>query len=574
MNEPLLKVEDLKIGFGPRWIFEGLSFAIHQGQTLALSGPSGCGKSLTARAVCGLLPSAAHWGGKIFWRGTQLDADGGSGWDSIRGSGLNLMLQEPSTSLNPVQTAGQQIAEAWSLHHPRLKARARVEALKLLEEVRIPDPERIYRQHPHQLSGGMRQRVLLAASLACEPELLVADEPTTSLDPTVQKEILALLIEVRKRRRMAMLFISHDPHLISLLSDRQIFLGKGRLPESNGGTVAPPLSPVEILQKDPVLSARSLVVQYNTQSWGGGGISSNVSVQAVKGVDLDLRPGIAMGLAGESGCGKTSLARALVRQVPLEKGTLQLEGMDFLGAKGANLRQARRKGQLVFQDPASSLNPRQRVIDMLTEAAGPGGEDPVGMLAEVDLDPGILQRFGFQLSGGQRQRVALARALAAQPVFIIADEVTSALDPEARNTILSLLAEIMVKRNLAVLHISHDLQLLQRWCHQVQVMLGGVILEVYPGGKGAAARHPYTLNLLASQPSALRGHEAGLQQEKKPASKNHACGGGGCPWVHSCKDAISTCYKVLPPLQQVADGHLSRCPVVEAPVTSTFIDTL
>jgi len=210
---------------------------------------------------------------------------------------------------------------------------------------------------------------------------------------------------------------------------------------------------------------------------------------------------------------------------------------------------------------------------MLREAAGPKGAGVEDLLREVDLSPEVLSRFGHQLSGGQRQRVALARALAPEPVFLIADEVTSALDPQARLTIMSLISKIMKHRNLAVLQISHDLDLLQRWCHQVQVMLGGVILEVYPGGQGCEVRHPYSRNLHASMPAALRAQEQSLQAGEKTASEPVSTKGPGCPWVHACKDAISTCNKVLPPLVQVADGHLSRCPVVEGSLFSTFIDT-
>lgn len=579
MTEPLLRVENLKIGFTDDWILQGVDLDIHSAEAVALSGPSGCGKSLMAKALCGLLPASAQMEGRIFWKGRQLSGADGLGWGGFRGNSLNLMLQEPATCLNPVLKVGTTIGEAWTLHHPGQQARVHEETIKLLQEVRIVDPERVCRQHPHQLSGGMKQRVLLAAALACEPALLIADEPTTALDPTVQKEILALLMDVRRKRQMAMLFISHDPHLVALLSDRNFIMKDGQLfPGPPEGEIRPresvtSFSPAKLNSLKPILVAGHLKVEFEPQGWGRLHKRQKTVVRAVAGVDLELRPGVAVGLAGESGCGKTTLAKAIVRQAPVSSGTLTLGEFDVLGAQGEALRQYRRSGQLVFQDHGASLNPRQRVGDLLREAAGLKNVPVQELLAEVGLPSHLSGRFAHQLSGGQRQRVALARALAPQPVFLIADEVTSALDPEACETIMSLLSEIMKQRELAVLQISHDLDLLQRWCHQVQVMLGGVILEVYPGRGEASARHPYTLNLLASMPAALRGQEASLQAEEK-----HTAGAadqltGGCPWAHSCKVAISTCYKVLPPLALVAEGHLCRCPVVEASLSSTFIDT-
>jgi peptide/nickel transport system ATP-binding protein len=583
MAEHLLKVENLKIGFpvesGPMLpIIKGMDLEIFPGEAVALTGASGCGKSLTAKALCGLLPPAAHSSGKIFWQGTELTGAADSRWADLRGGGMTMIMQEPATGLNPVLQVGKQIAESWALHHPGRKNLAKDESLKLLEEVRIPDPEGVWKQYPHQLSGGMKQRVLLAAALACEPSLLIADEPTTALDPTVQRSILALLMEIRRHRAMAVLFISHDPHLVALITERSWKMEDGRLvngvfgrghldPMDENPDPENPLDP-----ETPFLEARNLVVKYHPQVWGRFHRGNRI-VRAVNGVDLVLRPGRAVGLAGESGCGKTTLAQALAGHVRMDSGTLSWGGFEFPGTSGKEFRVRRRMVQLVFQDPVASLNPRQRVRDMLHEAAGSFPHSVSELLAEVDLESDVAQRFSHQLSGGQRQRVALARALAAEPQVLIADEVTGALDPVVTGRILSLIKSIMKQRNLAVLMISHDLDLLRGWCDQVQVMLDGRIMEIFPGTCRDKFLHPYTQDLQASMPAALRADKECLQGEKNFAPTVGVSSGEGCPWAASCRVAISSCHNVLPPLVSVGEGRHSRCPVVGSAGSSTFIDT-
>ncbi len=585
MTEPLLRVEKLRLGFRDDQgrlvpILQNVDLKIEPGEAVALTGPSGCGKSLLARAICGLLPPSARMMGSIFWRGQELTRNNGRNWRPLRGGAMTLVLQEPATSLNPVMRVGRQIAESWALHHPGRQAQAVAQSLKLLEEVRLPMPLETSRKYPHQLSGGMRQRVLLASALACEPGLLIADEPTAALDPTVQRDILTLLQDIRRHRGMALLFISHDPNLVELLTERSYLMDNGQL---QAGVFASDLPPhvlkaevvtTELQQLKPILQARRLVVEHLNNRWTGFGGSGAAGFRAVDDVDLDLSPGRSLGLAGESGCGKTSLARALVGQIPLNSGTLVMAGVDLRKSRGEALRKARTAAQLVFQDPIASLNPRQRVGDMLGEALRKRHVGIEGLLEEVGLGPEVISRFAHQLSGGQNQRVALARALTVDPKILIADEVTSALDPVATRRIMSLLAEIVDQRNLAVLHISHDLDLLSRWCHRIMVMSKGVIVEVYPGLGQGNARHPYTLQLLAASPNALRADQLRLQGGKKSVSRKMQSTGRGCPWAPFCDEVISSCYKVLPPLAAVGDGHLSRCPVVESDRSSTFIDTL
>ena len=584
MAEPLLLVKNLHLSFRQNQaeampILQGIDFSMDPGEAVALTGSSGCGKSILARALCGLLPSNTQTQGSIFWRGEELAVNRQNRWKPLRGGAMTLILQEPATSLNPVRRVGSQIAEAWALHHPAGELTAKSESLKLLEEVRLPSPLEISQKYPHQLSGGMRQRVLLAAALACEPDLLVADEPTAALDPTVQLEILALIKEIRRNREMALLFISHDPFLVSLMTDRSYLMNKGKLKEGIFASDLPSEDPTVTLRGadtqllKPVLKGRNLVVEYQSNRWYSQGNRAAQGFRAVDNVDLDLFPGQALGLAGESGCGKTSLARALVCQIPLKAGTLESGQKDLTALRGEDLRAARRAGQLVYQDPVASLNPRQRMGEMLDEALMDPNESIEKLLAEVGLETNILQRYPHQLSGGQNQRIALARALSVDPKVIIADEVTSALDPLATRRIMSLLAKVMEERNLAVLHISHDLDLLDQWCHQIMVMSRGVILEVYPGLGRSKARHPYTRELLSARPNALRADQWQRHGGNKSSNSAKHLSGQGCPWAPFCNEVISSCYKVLPPLGAIGDGHLSRCPVVEQEGSSTFIDT-
>lgn len=578
MAEKLFQIESLQVRFSgqAKPVLDGVDLSLDCGQALALIGPSGCGKSLTARALLGLLPPAASWTGKIVWEGQQLGCPSDSRWRRIRGKGAAMVLQEPSTSLNPVLTVGEQVAESIRIHRSLSRERAWAEAVQLLDEVQLPEPDRRARWYPHQLSGGMRQRVLLAAALACDPRLLIADEPTTALDLTVQRDILLLLDHLRRNRGMGLLFITHDLAVASALCQERALLDQGVITDvgpfghlTGAGPTRIPNLPQEINRGEaPVLLARGLQADYQ-----GGQAARPVLGRGTEGIDLDLYPAEALGLAGESGSGKTTLGRVLTRQISCSAGRLDISGHNFLAAEGTELKQLRRQVQMIFQDPGASLNPRQRIGKALIEASGASSLDPENLLNEVGLETEVASRYPHQLSGGQRQRAALARGLAAQPRILIADELTSALDAGNRQLLLELLASLQRSRHLAILMISHDLDVLHSICSRVVVMFGGLVLEVYPTGEVGAGVHPYTRNLVSASPAKLIKGPAGLSASDGSSKFNADVPSEGCPWFGRCDRAKPHCSVQLPPLVEVAPGHLLRCPETVSPGTLQFIDT-
>ncbi|MFT5316563.1 MAG: peptide/nickel transport system ATP-binding protein, partial [Candidatus Krumholzibacteriia bacterium] len=522
-------------------LLSGVNLDLVAGQALGLMGPSGCGKSLTARALLGLLPSDLSWSGEISWAGQSLRDPDGARWASIRGSGMGLVLQEPASSLNPVVSVGEQIAETIRVHQGLSRQASRFKAVEMLRETQVSNPEIVAQQFAHQLSGGMRQRVLLAAAISCQPRLLIADEPTTSLDVSIQKDILGLIKRLGRDRGMALLFITHDADVAALMAENVAVMSEGKIDnlfpanELKRDTIVTSCSPA-VGSEAPVLSAQNLKVQFDPKR-----------SPVVNGVDIDLWPGQAVGLLGESGCGKTSLAKAMSGHIPFCEGTLALGGKDVhLGSGSVQ----RRRVQMLFQDPGSSLNPRQKVGQALDEAARDGGQTSLALLSEVGLPTALASRYPHQLSGGQRQRVALARCLAVKPEILIADEPTSALDGPSRNMVLELLAKIMAERGLAVMLISHDAEVVQAFCHRVMVMKSGLIIEVQSGGPSFHPRHPHTLEMLRAVPSILRSNRQFWLAGQAEGDTESLSPSEGCPHYGRCELQKAYCDKELPQLRR------------------------
>lgn len=513
------------------------------GETLAVVGASGSGKTTLARALLGLLPAGVERRGRVLWRGTEMTGE--AAWRRVRGREIGLVLQDPQTALNPVLRIGDQVAAplrqgsrsrregTLSRRESLSRSEAWAGAVALLAEVRLENPAALARRHPHELSGGMRQRVGIAAALAGAPSLLVADEPTSSLDLVAQRDILLLLRDLQRSRGLALVFVTHDLALVPVVASRVLVLEHGRCVEqgpvadvlaapvhaaTRALLVVPPAAPPLRVAAPTLLSARGLTVRRTT-----GGQSRDV----VCGFDLDLREGELVGLAGASGCGKTTLARALAGHLPYS-GRLVLP-------RGGQ----RRAVQLAFQDPAAALDPRQSVLAAVAEAAAVTGLSAAAaraaayrLLEEVGLAADRADSLPHELSGGQQRRVVLARALAADPAVLIADEPTSSVDPPTRTRLLALLAALQARRGLAILLISHDLPLLRRSCQRVVVMAAGVVVEVFPAG--AEPRHPCSRALAAAEDA---------EAWSGPGDR---CQGD---WRHS-----------LPALAEVAPDHLLRGP--------------
>jgi len=546
LNQPLLEVRNLRtyLQSGGREVraVDDVSFSIPKGEIFCLVGESGSGKSVSALSMIRLLPHGivSHPGGEILFNGRDLLKLDDPGIRAVRGSQIAMIFQEPMTSLNPVLTIGEQITEALHIHHSDMSdAEGEQRTIMALEQVQMPQGR--YRDYPHQLSGGQRQRVMIAMALACEPQLLIADEPTTALDVTVQAEILRLMRKLQDDTGMSMLFITHDFGVVAQMAQWVGVMQQGKLMEvgSCAEVLRKPQHPytrqllaalpenlakpvlirplsentAEAMTREqtPLLQIRSLKVWFPIKK---GLLRHTVDyVRAVDEVTLDIPQGQIVALVGESGCGKTTLGRAILQLEKPTSGSIQIQGQELIGLSARELRPLRRKMQIAFQDPQSSLNPRLLIETTLTEpmkvhSIGGNHEERIELAAQilesVQLKRDFLWRYPHEFSGGQRQRIGLARALTLNPEFIVCDEITSALDVSVQAEILQLLLSIRQQRNLTLLFITHNIGVVEYLSDQTVVMYEGKIVE-----QGETAqicghpRHPYTQKLLAAVPRLL-----------------------------------------------------------------------
>jgi glutathione transport system ATP-binding protein len=558
----LVGVDDLAVEFRSTervvQAVRGVSFTVVHGETVAIVGESGSGKSVTALSLMRLVE---HGGGRITSGEIGFQRPGGerinlvtassTTMQSIRGAEIAMIFQEPMTSLNPVFTVGEQIAESIRLHQGKDHAAASREALRMLEQVRIPEAAQVLARHPHQLSGGMRQRVMIAMALSCKPRLLIADEPTTALDVTIQAQILELIRLLQEDMRMSVIFITHDMGVVAEVADRVLVMYRGEIVEagtaiqifdaprhpytrallaavprlgSMRGSGAPARFPVPDSTLSaaaaaaplpapsagaPLLKVRGLKTRFPVRSGFFGRVRRQV--HAVEQISFDLAAGETLALVGESGCGKTTTGRALLRLVAIDGGSIEFGGRDIAQLPADAMRPLRRDMQMVFQDPFASLDPRLTVGFSVAEplyvhgiAKGDAAAERVAwLLQHVGLSADAALRYPHEFSGGQRQRIAIARALALQPKLIIADEAVSALDVSIRAQIVNLLLDLQAEFGVAYLFISHDMAVVERISHRVAVMYLGQIVEI--GSRRAIfenPQHAYTRKLLAAVPVA------------------------------------------------------------------------
>jgi peptide/nickel transport system ATP-binding protein len=507
---------------------EEVSLALYPRQILCVVGESGSGKTVCASAVMGLLPDTIRpVAGAIRFEGRDLLKLPAAEWRTLRGRRIAMIFQEPMTALNPVIRIGDQIMEAFEAHGQLDLAERRARTRALAEEVGLRDLDRIINSYPHQLSGGQRQRAMIAMALALEPSILVADEPTTALDVTTQAQILRLIRDIQQRRGMAVLFITHDFGVVADIADRVAVMEKGHVVEQGSvadvlerpqhpytrrllaavPTLNPPVRPA-VGDAPVACAATGLAKTYRGNDW----FSAQAEVAAVKSVSFEIRRGETLGLVGESGSGKSTIGRLVMRLTDADTGIVRVGELDFTQSRGAGLRDARKHIQMVFQDPFTSLNPRRRVGQIIADGPIAHGVPAAQafaraneLLALVGLDPGAAQRFPHEFSGGQRQRIGIARALALDPDVLVADEPVSALDVSVQAQVLALLETLKTRLRLAMLFITHDLNVAAQVCDRIAVMRLGEIVEIKPTAELLSRpEHPYTQALLAAVPGRQR----------------------------------------------------------------------
>ncbi len=530
----VLEVRDLSVSFrqdgGDIDAVRRVSFAIAKGETLALVGESGSGKSVTALSTVELLPDSASISGSVRYKGREMIGADAKTLHAVRGNEISFIFQEPMTSLNPLHTLEKQLAESIELHQGLTGSSVRARIVELLDKVGIDQPEARLKSYPHQLSGGQRQRVMIAMALANGPELLIADEPTTALDVTIQAQILDLLAELKDREGMSLLFITHDLGIVRKIADRVAVMKDGEIVESgrSADIFANPRHPYTRLllaaestglpapvpEGAPVVAeATELRIWFPIQR---GLLKRTVGhIKAVNGASFQVRAGETVGIVGESGSGKTTLALAVMRLIA-SQGPILFMGRDIQGLRAREIRPLRRDMQIVFQDPYGSLSPRMTAEEIIAEGLGVHAIDPgrdkrelvAEIMGEVGLDPDSMHRYPHEFSGGQRQRIAIARAMILRPKLMVLDEPTSALDMTVQVQIVELLRQLQARHRLAYLFISHDLRVVRALAHQVLVMQAGDIVEAGPAAQiFDAPESDYTRALMAAA-FELRTHGA------------------------------------------------------------------
>jgi peptide/nickel transport system ATP-binding protein len=501
-----------------------VSLSVAANEILCVVGESGSGKSIMANAIMRLLPNEVTIdGGCVMFEGRDLAKATTAEMRKVRGAGIAMIFQEPMTALNPLRTIGDQIGEMFSIHTGLSKAAIDAKVLALLEDVRIPDPKVAARVYPHELSGGQRQRAMIAMALALDPRVLIADEPTTALDVTTQAQILALIRDLQKRKKTAVLFITHDFGVVAEIADRVAVMQHGLVVEQGGAlpvlnnpqhaytkqliAAVPPLTapPPREVSSDIILTIDNVSKTYRSGGFLGRGTRVT---PAVKAVSLKLPRGATLGIVGESGSGKSTLARCIVRLIDPDQGSIVLEGKDWAKLTREKIRRETRHIQMVFQDPFASLNPRRKAGELVARGPIVHGtpraqaiSDAKELFALVGLDPSASDRFPHEFSGGQRQRIGLARALALRPDVLVADEPVSALDVSVQAQVLKLLAELRQRLGLSIVFITHDLRVAAQICDLVAVMKDGEVVEQgLAGDVFGHPQHPYTQALLDSIP--------------------------------------------------------------------------
>ncbi|KRE03519.1 glutathione ABC transporter ATP-binding protein [Bosea sp. Root670] len=549
-------------------VVRNLSFDIKPKETLAVVGESGSGKSVTALSIMRLTPpQSSRIEGSVKLNGKELLTLPDAEMRHIRGNEIAMIFQEPMTSLNPVLTIGFQIAEALILHRGLSRSEAEAETVRLLEKVRIPAAKSRFHEYPHRFSGGMRQRVMIAMALACKPKLLIADEPTTALDVTIQAQTLELIKTLQDEEGMSVLFITHDMGVVAEIADRTVvmyngdevetgatedifaspkkpytkalisavpklgsMIGKGRpmrfpvVDRNTGESDVPTETPDTVKAAErPVLEVAGLTTRFEIR----GGLLSSVKgrVHAVENVSFSLKAGETLALVGESGCGKSTTGRSVMRLIEPLEGSVLLDGVDVLKLNQHDLREQRKRMQMIFQDPFASLNPRMNVGTAIAEpllinnlASRSEARDKVAdLLKRVGLLPDMANRFPHEFSGGQRQRICIARALAVEPRLIVADEAVSALDVSVKAQVVNLMLDLQARMGLGYLFISHDMAVVERVSHRVAVMYLGEIVEIGPREAiFQNPQHPYTKRLLAAVPIA----DPARRLQKRPVSND------------------------------------------------------